>query len=531
MSPDARATLAALEAVGSAPTLLAGVEVMDALVAAARADGPEAAPHLAAALEARHDDLTAIAAVHAAAAAGTATALQLVVPLLTTGAPHLREHAAWALGRSPRVFAAVPALQDLADAGGLAGTLAAATLEAWGLATDPADADEPEEPADVAEPHDADPEPHDADHHGAPPGPPGPPGPGLTVAQLYLHADLDGSLRHAGQGDTGGIATLLVHLGDALLAEGTATRILTLSRGRPGERRDPDDLGTPGHHYPSIPLPGPVRHAADAWPLRGAARRGLRRVLRAAGRVDVLHLRMADVGSWAAAEVARELGIPTVLTLAPDPHALVAAREAHLRRGGRRGAPRVPDPPAARPRGAGRPPRRVPAPRSRARPPRPAPPRPRRRPPRHRRARGHRPGAPGAGRPRGGGRADTAAALADLDTLLAALPDERRDLPLAITVGRLHRVKGMATLVETWASDPALAARCNLLVVGGTSRAPTSASSSAASTPPSRAPPARAAGSCWRGTGRTGSSRPGWPRSAPAGPGWPRPRASTFRRA
>ena len=37
----------------------------------------------------------------------------------------------------------------------------------------------------------------------------------------------------------------------------------------------------------------------------------------AAGPVDVLHLRMADVGSWAAAQVAAELGIPIVLTLAP----------------------------------------------------------------------------------------------------------------------------------------------------------------------------------------------------------------------
>ena len=35
-----------------------------------------------------------------------------------------------------------------------------------------------------------------------------------------------------------------------------------------------------------------------------------------------IHLRMADVGSMAAAEVAAELDIPVVLTLAPDPQAL-----------------------------------------------------------------------------------------------------------------------------------------------------------------------------------------------------------------
>ncbi len=62
---------------------------------------------------------------------------------------------------------------------------------------------------------------------------------------------------------------------------------------------------------------------------------------------------------------------------------------------------------------------------------------------------------------------DTTSALSDLDAVLAGLPPERRGLPLAITVGRLHRVKGMATLVEAWASDPTLASRCNLLIVGG----------------------------------------------------------------
>jgi glycosyltransferase involved in cell wall biosynthesis len=58
-------------------------------------------------------------------------------------------------------------------------------------------------------------------------------------------------------------------------------------------------------------------------------------------------------------------------------------------------------------------------------------------------------------------------ALDELDALLRALPRARRGLPLAITVGRLHRVKGMATLVEAWAGNPGLRERCNLLVVGG----------------------------------------------------------------
>ncbi|MBB1511162.1 glycosyltransferase [Tessaracoccus sp. MC1627] len=462
MSPDAGSTQEILDAVRRAPTLLAGLDLMDALTAAARRDGSAAAEPLNDAIEASGDDLTAIAAVHAAAAAGAATASGLLVPLLTSPSAHLREHAAWALSSAPRIPDAVPALEVIAAAGGFTGTLAEATLETWGLTPDDSDDDPDDEPAPPAA------------------------GTGLTVAQLYLHADIDGTLSHAGQGDTGGIATLLVHLGDALLAGGTVERVLTLSRGNPGRMRLPDDLAGPGHHYLSVPLPGPVRQAPDAWPLRLRARRGVRRILRSAGRVDVLHLRMADVGSWAAAEVARELGIPTVLTLAPDPHALIAARDAAgtlardtfgaadnaehlvfrfrlLRDLAAQAAHLVvfPRPDLARdlrdllhldpddahrvsvvPEGIDL------APLERA-------------------AREVSDALNGTPVPE-----DTATALANLDTLLSGLPPERRGLPLAITVGRLHRVKGMATLVEAWASDPTLTRRCNLLIVGGDLQTP-----------------------------------------------------------
>lgn len=460
MSPHAGGTLEILDGVRRAPTLLAGLDLMDALAEAARRDGSAADEVLQDAIGASGDDLTAIAAVHAAAETGAATASGLLVPLLSSQAPHLREHAAWALSRAPRIPEAVPALEAMAAAGGFTGTLAEVTLEAWGLtAEDPDDADPPV---------------------------PGTEPSGLTVAQLYLHADIDGTLLHAGQGDTGGIATLLVHLGDALLAEGSVERVLTLSRGSADRLPIPADLSGPGHHYLSVPLPGPVRHAPDAWPLRVPARRGIRRLLRAAGRVDVLHLRMADVGSWAAAEVARDLGIPTVLTLAPDPHALIAARDAAgtLTRGTFGAAdhaehlvfrfrllrdlaaqaahlvvfPRADlardlrellhlDPDDAR---------RVStvaegidiAPLERA-------------------------ALEVADDLRGDPVPEaTATALEALDALLTGLPPERRRLPLAITVGRLHRIKGMATLVQAWASDPTLAGRCNLLVVGGDLRTP-----------------------------------------------------------
>ena len=305
---------------------------------------------------------------------------------------------------------------------------------------------------------------------------------GLTVAQLFLHADIDGDLRRAGQGDTGGIATLLVHLGDALLADpGPVRRVLTISRGRAGDDPGLESVDRPGHHYLPVPFWGPSVPAAEAWPLRVATRRAMRRILDRA-QVDVLHLRMADVGSWAAAEAARDLGVPVVLTLAPDPHASVASREADgvltrqnvgrvdevehlvfrillLRQIQQQAAQLVvfPRPALAanlrdllgvdveRERG------RVtvvpegidPVPLDRA-------------------AREVPAAVQG-----GYASAATLDALDDLDDLLITLPPDRRGLPLALTVGRLHPVKGMATLVQAWAGHPELAERCNLLVVGG----------------------------------------------------------------
>ncbi|HSF99452.1 MAG TPA: glycosyltransferase [Ornithinibacter sp.] len=316
---------------------------------------------------------------------------------------------------------------------------------------------------------------------------------GLTVVQLFLHGDLDGSLRHSGQGDTGGVATLLVHLGDALMRQGARVeRVITVSGSRheatatgAGEggstagRPLSAALSTRGHHYARIPLWGPSTGAATAWPLRVQARRGIRRVLRAAGRVDAIHLRMADVGSMVAAEVAAELGIPVVLTVAPDPQALIAAREADgsLTRsvfGEADRAEHLCFRDRLVRRLAGQAEHLVLFPR-----------------PDVERSISRLVGIDVAAQPErvdvvgegidlaalervakevGGGaprsRATTAA-LDDLDTMLAQLPTDRRSLPLALSVGRLAPVKGMATLVSTWLTDPTLRARCNLVVIGG----------------------------------------------------------------
>ncbi len=323
---------------------------------------------------------------------------------------------------------------------------------------------------------------------------------GLTVAQLFLHADLDRELSRAGAGDNGGIATMLVRLGDALAAEPGISRVLTMSRGSVDAAVDALTDPSTGHVLAPIPLMSPPTDSANAWPLSVAAERGIRRALTAHGRVDVVHLRMADVGSMAAAAVATELGIPTVFTLAPDPHAVIHAldmtgaltratfgtvdeREHYWFRTGlvRRLAaganhcalfprPKLrdqlrdllgvdidldPGRYTVVPEGIDMSVTTAAADDVRA---------------------AQRSGDAlalesisalgGDGSP-GIGPWSTHPALADLAALVSALPAHRRGLPLALSVGRLHRVKGMATVVEAWASNPALRNRCNLLIVGG----------------------------------------------------------------
>ncbi|RII86672.1 sucrose synthase (sucrose-UDP glucosyltransferase), partial [Clavibacter californiensis] len=214
--------------------------------------------------------------------------------------------------------------------------------------------------------------------------------------------------------------------------------------------------------------------------------RGIRRVLRAAGRVDAVHLRMADVGTLAASTVARELGIPVVFTVAPDPHGVVDAldRSGALTRD-RFGSVDEREHYWFRVRLV----QRLAADAAHTVLfPRPELKRDMRRlvgidvdahPERHsvvaegidvaaiERSRDDAMlGADADGSP--------ARAFVELDDLLAGLPEERRGLPLVISVGRLARVKGMASLAHVWAADPALRSRANLLIVGGDLDAPSS---------------------------------------------------------
>src|SRR5579875_3164908 len=479
------------------------------------------------------DQLTAIAATHALGRVVDEQADLALTRLLSSDRRFLREHAAEVLGeRLPRTEAIGRLIRMVAD-GGFAGMLAQRTLERWsevvpdhlvvglegalvgvrktaararlvetlGLvrrrsATRPLlaivrDPDEarPVRAAAVAalgqRPGDAE----VADLLDALAKRDGHLGDVARLALVDLTApdlrprDPDAGLTRAGSGDNGGVATLLVRLGDALAAPGgdvAVDRVLTMSRGSAVEAlASVDDVhgGHTGHVYGRVPLLVDPVGSASAWPLRVVARRGIRRLLKAAGHVDVLHLRMADVGSLAAADVARELDIPVTFTVAPDPHAVLDSMDeaGALTRATFGGADE-----AEHFWFRARLVERLAAEASRSVLfPRPNLERDLRElvgidltahPERHRIV------------PEGidldvvdravEEAADLAAGLpatpplAALTALLEGLPPARRDLPLLIAVGRFHRVKGTATLVEAWADGP-LAASANLLLVGG----------------------------------------------------------------
>jgi glycosyltransferase involved in cell wall biosynthesis len=302
---------------------------------------------------------------------------------------------------------------------------------------------------------------------------------GLKIAQLVLTGGLDGQLSLGGRGDVGGVASLLVSLGDALARRDDVDHVLTIGRGTLTDAV----IGPLSSSL--IPLSfgmvafgddaRPAESANDAWEHLPAIERGIRRALRLAGPVDVLHLRMADAGTLAGANVAAELGIRICFSVAPDPHNVIEslqrrgelddesfvrlATETHVWFRARlieriaRDADQLALFPRSKPTefldrindGEQR----------------------------HQSvsivAEGidirlldraaHTP-------------CDTARQGDVLDELAAKISPSRRGLPLVVSVGRLNPVKGMDRVVSAWASDPKLHEACNLVIVGGDLAAP-----------------------------------------------------------
>lgn len=297
----------------------------------------------------------------------------------------------------------------------------------------------------------------------------------LRIAQLVLAEGLDGQLSLGGKGDTGGVASLLVSLGEALATRSDVDHVLTIGRG------SRSDVVTGPLASSRMPLSyGMVAFGDDArpaltpdetWEHLPVIERSLRRVLHRAGRTDVLHLRMADAGTLAGAEVASALGVPVCFSVAPDPHNVIDSLQTRGELCDESFVRLVTDThvwfrarmverltneaeqlalfPRSRPIAFLD---EIVSTRS------------------HERvavvaegidlrlldraAESH----PALGAVR---RNDV------LDVLAASIPQARCHLPLALSVGRLNPVKGMDRVATAWASDPRLHETCNLVIVGG----------------------------------------------------------------
>lgn len=304
--------------------------------------------------------------------------------------------------------------------------------------------------------------------------------PGLRIAQVVFHADVGGESDRMGAGDNGGLATLVRQVADAFVSRDDVIQVTTITRGSTVDAiselvQPPDDPLRVG----VVPVTGDVSvDRRSGWTHRLTVERGVRRVLLAGPRPDVVHLRMADVGTLAAEGVARQLDLPVVFTAAPDPHVVLeqldhtaaltradfgsddelehwwfrarmverltsqASRvvllprpdaRAQIRRLLGEGATTASEDATVVPEGIDL------GPTERAR------------------------AAVAGVTPE----ALRATDLGSFVEALEALPADRRGLPLVISVGRLHPAKGMDRLARAWAGSDTLRTETNLVIVGG----------------------------------------------------------------
>lgn len=314
-----------VDRIANGDRVLAALRSMNSLAHLAAEVEPEIALEALRRLVANHigDPLAAYVAVHALAGVNSADADEVLGWALTSGHRGLAEHAAWSLSWRRPVVAAVPALVDLAKSGGFTQMMAELALEAWlmempdliwhtgrpvpermwSLATR------------VAHAH-----PRRSTVR-----------PGLRIAQVLMQGRVDADLSAPGSGDGGGLITLQVGLTRELARHEQVSDVYLITRSLDDSSRlfeDSRQEVVPGGKIARIGFGG-NRYipAAEMWSHRPELERRLEELLVREGPFDALHLRFADVGTFAAARVASRLGTPIYFTLAPDPHAVISAAE------------------------------------------------------------------------------------------------------------------------------------------------------------------------------------------------------------
>ncbi len=327
----------ALRAVADEPRLTVALQQAEALrfAAARTTDAGRDARRLEASVR-DGDDLSALAAIHALGSVTDPMADRVLLELIVETEEPFAAHAAWALGARPSSPEAIAALVQLVLGGGFTAMLAERTLIEWSRldarptieaivrAAGHVDFDDrvrrqllagllqalPNHRPDTAEDR--------LDHlRGG--------GDGIVVIQPFLHAHVDRTGSALGAGDAGGIAALLRSLGTSIAQTDGVDDVITVTR-RNGNDARSEELAR-GHRVERIRFgDGTAVPWREAWVHRTEIERRLLAIGEAlAGRRVVWHLRMADVGTLAAAAVARRLGQAVVFTAAPDPHIVIDA--------------------------------------------------------------------------------------------------------------------------------------------------------------------------------------------------------------
>jgi glycosyltransferase involved in cell wall biosynthesis len=281
----------------------------------------------------RGDSLSSIAAIHALSAVSDPLADQTLLDLIVENEEPFAGHAAWALAARRPLPAAVLPLVRLVLGGGFSAMLAERTLVEWSR-SDPNSTithtdDQPAALSPIAQALlDALPSALSLGTTTAPQRAyqsrrPQTTGRGIVVIQPYLHARLDRSGSSLGAGDAGGIASLLRSLGSSLAEIDGIDEVITVTR-RQGSETHTEELAR-GHRLERIDFgPHGMLPWREAWVYRTEIERCFMELGESlAGRQVVWHLRMADVGTLAAAAAARLLGQPMVFTAAPDPHIVI----------------------------------------------------------------------------------------------------------------------------------------------------------------------------------------------------------------
>lgn len=453
--------------------ILPALRLMRALGEAAAISDPEEAFDILRPLAEDHaaDPLVAYLSVHALGGVASPRVVPLLVRLLAVGDPALSQYAAWSLSRRRPAPRAIAALEAMIEEGGFSKMMAELALENW-LGEVPeltwqASRSVTRRLLELSA----------APAHPAPARRPD--GGGLRIAQILMQGRVDAGVTAAGSGDGGGLITLQVGLTEELARHDAVDDVYLLTRLISGESeqfsRRYERVGEGTLARLGFGEPGYVA-TADMWAHRADLERELRQFLITHGPFDALHLRFADVGTFVAARLGEQLGIPVFFTLAPDPHAVIAAAEesgALTRRGFAaeearhhylfrawlvdwmlERAERLALLPRLNQReqfqdllgvdvSEGERFKVIPEGVDIAR-------------------------LEDAGRVVASlGSGDSPGVIGDLERAIAAMPEHRQGLPLLLTVGRLNRVKGMDRVVAAWAGDSRLRSRYNLVVVGG----------------------------------------------------------------